>query len=151
VISLITLLQVVYYNLPPDTHLRFRRLLRPDDERYQERQRLLPLSPPLLPNGSEGSGKFGFGVPSTPLTPTLLGGVTLLGIFVGSIAAAIAVWVGKLQWLDWLYFASTVKLVITFVKYVPQIWLNIRLKSSEGFAIGAIILVSQGQSRQNAM
>ena len=141
-ISLATLLQVIYYNLLPDTRVRLRRILRPNDERQQERQRLLPLSPPLNPFEGGGTGKAGFGVPSSPLTPTILGASTLVGICVGTIVAAIAVWAGKFEWLDWLYFASTVKLVISFVKFVPQILLNIRLKSSEGFAIGAIILVS---------
>lgn len=141
-ISLITLLQVVYYNLPPDTHHRLRKLLRPKDERIQERQRLLPLSPPLHATSVQSTSRTGFGVPATPLTPTMLGSTTLGGIVIGTFAAAIAVWTGKMEWLDWLYFASAVKLVISFVKFVPQMWLNIRLQSAEGFAIGAILLVS---------
>lgn len=143
-ISLFTVVQVVYYNLPPDTHLRLRKLLRPGDERLRERERLLPLSPPLHAiGGIDGNGKMGLGVPSSPLTPTILGVVMLTGIGISTvIATGMLIWGKNLVWLDWLYFLSSVKLAISTVKWVPQVWLNARLKSGEGFAIGGILCVS---------
>nr|XP_019046176.1 hypothetical protein I302_04916 [Kwoniella bestiolae CBS 10118]OCF25106.1 hypothetical protein I302_04916 [Kwoniella bestiolae CBS 10118] len=53
--------------------------------------------------------------------------------------SALLVWSGKYQFLDWLYLDSSIKLIISAVKYVPQVVLNWKLRSVEGFAIGQII------------
>ncbi|KAK4875728.1 hypothetical protein RN001_012150 [Aquatica leii] len=45
-----------------------------------------------------------------------------------------------IYWLDFLYFCSYVKLLITLLKYVPQAVLNYRRKSTEGWSIGGVFL-----------
>ncbi|KAJ3224269.1 hypothetical protein HK099_008660 [Clydaea vesicula] len=42
--------------------------------------------------------------------------------------------------LDLIYYLSYVKIVISLIKYVPQAVLNYRLKSTEGWSIGNIML-----------
>eukprot|EP00731_Ephydatia_muelleri_P018975 Em0011g1015a len=46
----------------------------------------------------------------------------------------------KLQWLEFLYFLSYVKLAVTLVKYIPQAYLNFKRKSTEGWSIGNVLL-----------
>lgn len=43
-------------------------------------------------------------------------------------------------WIDVIYAVSYVKLVITLVKYMPQVLTNHRNRSTEGWAIGQILL-----------
>ena len=43
-----------------------------------------------------------------------------------------------------IYAISYVKLVITIVKYIPQVWLNYKNKSTVGWAIGQILLDFSG-------
>ncbi|KAH8354407.1 hypothetical protein KR084_010378, partial [Drosophila pseudotakahashii] len=45
-----------------------------------------------------------------------------------------------IHWLDFLYYASYVKLTITIIKYVPQALMNYRRKSTAGWSIGNILL-----------
>ncbi|XP_019696408.1 cystinosin homolog isoform X2 [Harpegnathos saltator] len=45
-----------------------------------------------------------------------------------------------IQWLDFLYYCSYVKLSITLIKYVPQAFYNYRRKSTVGWSIGNIFL-----------
>ncbi|KAL7461793.1 hypothetical protein ACHAXS_002198 [Conticribra weissflogii] len=47
---------------------------------------------------------------------------------------------GDWQWIDYLYFLSFVKVGITIVKYIPQVLLNYRRKSTSGWQIWNIIL-----------
>lgn len=47
---------------------------------------------------------------------------------------------GKLDWLDFLYVFSYIKLAVTLVKYVPQAWMNCRRRSTEGWSIGNVLL-----------
>ena len=80
-----------------------------------------------------------------PLDPVIPSKPTQLGIYVlaiGAFVSAIMVWARKIQLLDWLYVMSSYKLVISLIKYIPQVILNWRLRSVEGFAIGNIVLVS---------
>jgi len=97
----------------------------------EERNQLLPAGNPV--------DKAIAVEPTTPSIPCL---VAIGGITAGGVIAGLLVWAGKLEWLDWLYFASTMKLFISVVKYLPQVFLNWRLRSVEGFAIGQILLVS---------
>ena len=41
---------------------------------------------------------------------------------------------------DKVYIISYVKLVVTFVKYIPQAWLNYKRKSTRGWSITQILL-----------
>ncbi|CAM9382867.1 unnamed protein product [Discosporangium mesarthrocarpum] len=68
-------------------------------------------------------------------------------------AYALAVWVelasgagggeehtGFLTWLDYLYFLSYIKVGISVIKYIPQVALNIRRRSTVGWNIWNVIL-----------
>ena len=45
-----------------------------------------------------------------------------------------------LNWLDFCYALSSVKIMITFLKYVPQVILNFQRKSTQGWIIWMIVL-----------
>ncbi|XP_011495491.1 PREDICTED: cystinosin homolog isoform X2 [Ceratosolen solmsi marchali] len=45
-----------------------------------------------------------------------------------------------IQWLDFLYYCSYVKLAITLIKYVPQAFYNYKRQSTVGWSIGNIFL-----------
>ncbi|XP_028162345.1 cystinosin homolog isoform X3 [Ostrinia furnacalis] len=47
---------------------------------------------------------------------------------------------GILEWLDFLYYCSYIKLSITLIKYVPQAYMNYKRKSTVGWSIGNIFL-----------
>lgn len=47
-------------------------------------------------------------------------------------------------WLTCIYVLSYVKLVITVVKYIPQVWINYKSKSTEGFSIEGVWLDFSG-------
>ena len=76
--------------------------------------------------------------PTRPSVPCI---VAIAGIFVASLVSAVFVWTDKSEWLDWLYAVSSIKLFISVVKFVPQVFLNWRLRSVEGFAIATILCV----------
>ncbi|CAJ1945598.1 unnamed protein product [Cylindrotheca closterium] len=44
------------------------------------------------------------------------------------------------NWLDYLYLLSTVKIMISLIKYIPQVILNYQRKSTAGWSIWNIIL-----------
>ncbi|KAL0119874.1 hypothetical protein PUN28_007952 [Cardiocondyla obscurior] len=48
--------------------------------------------------------------------------------------------VKTIQWLDFLYYCSYVKLSITLIKYIPQAFYNYRRKSTVGWSIENILL-----------
>ncbi|CAF1276656.1 unnamed protein product [Adineta steineri] len=48
--------------------------------------------------------------------------------------------VGRMDLLLLIYFYSYVKLIISCIKYVPQVVMNYRRKSTEGWSIGNIVL-----------
>ena len=52
--------------------------------------------------------------------------------------------VGRINLLLLIYFYSYVKLFISCIKYVPQVWMNYRRKSTEGWSIGNILLDFSG-------
>jgi len=58
----------------------------------------------------------------------------------------IACWGGgdQWQWIDYLYFLSFVKVGVSFVKYIPQVALNYRRKSTSGWQIWNILLDFSG-------
>ncbi|RXK40114.1 hypothetical protein M231_02571 [Tremella mesenterica] len=71
--------------------------------------------------------------------PSIIARTAIILIFVSAFLTGCMVWIGKLEFLDWLYWISTIKLIISTLKYIPQVILNWKVKSVEGFAIGAII------------
>ncbi|KAK8864284.1 hypothetical protein IAR55_001530 [Kwoniella newhampshirensis] len=76
--------------------------------------------------------------PRSPIRPSILTDLALSALIVSSVGTGVLVWVGKTQFLDWLYFVSTLKLVISAIKYVPQVFLNHKLRGMEGFAVGVV-------------
>lgn len=79
--------------------------------------------------------------PSVPLQ------FALVAVVVSALASGGLVWAGKAEWLDWLYFVSALKLLISIVKYMPQVILNYKLKSAEGLAISVMLLVRASHPR----
>lgn len=52
----------------------------------------------------------------------------------------------SLAWLDYLYVLSYIKILITIIKYLPQVLLNYRRKSTYGWSIWQILLDFTGGS-----
>ncbi|XP_078054181.1 cystinosin [Mustelus asterias] len=52
----------------------------------------------------------------------------------------------KITWLQYLYYFSYIKLVITLIKYIPQAYMNYRRKSTVGWSIGNVLLDFTGGS-----
>ncbi|KAL4710552.1 hypothetical protein ACJJTC_008954 [Scirpophaga incertulas] len=70
-----------------------------------------------------------------------IAGRGILGVFTGVVVVTCGLAVaGVLEWLDFLYYCSYVKLTITLIKYVPQAYMNYKRKSTEGWSIGNICL-----------
>ncbi|KAF5303847.1 hypothetical protein FQR65_LT08104 [Abscondita terminalis] len=46
--------------------------------------------------------------------------------------------------LDFLYYCSYIKLVITILKYIPQAYMNYKRKSTDGWSIGVVFLDLNG-------
>jgi len=72
--------------------------------------------------------------------------ITILALTCISFGCLIATNVGPWNLLDFLYFLSYVKVGITAVKYIPQVMLNFRRKSTAGWAIWNILLDFTGGS-----
>jgi len=66
--------------------------------------------------------------------------LAFLGIAVMAILSVAKV----LEWIYFLYALSMVKLAITLIKYIPQVWLNFRRKSTIGWSIGNVLLDFSG-------
>lgn len=98
---------------------------------------------PLIEGRSGVSSIVDMAVSTSTIKPSLPFQILLVGITISSVVAGALVWIGKAEFLDWLYFVSTLKLVITTVKYLPQVLLNYRLKSTEGLSMSVFLLVSQ--------
>ncbi|WVQ67791.1 uncharacterized protein L199_005996 [Kwoniella botswanensis] len=99
---------------------------------------------PLLPhqhhNGNDDNRTKGDSLVSVePTKPSVPCQIALAALFAAAGISAVLVWLGKYQLLDWLYLVSSIKLIISTVKYIPQVVLNWKLRSVEGFAIGQII------------
>jgi len=74
--------------------------------------------------------------------------IILSSIGLASIAViAIITATGKVRYFNWLwflYYLSLVKLVISFIKYCPQVYLNFRRKSTVGWNIVNVLLDFSG-------
>ena len=64
--------------------------------------------------------------------------VGLVAVFV--VVTVIPAALGTIEWLDYLYYFSYIKLGSTLIKYIPQAFMNYRRKSTEGWSIGNILL-----------
>jgi cystinosin len=76
----------------------------------------------------------------------------VLGIVFGSIISvigvAVFVWIhgdspdqneSDWAWIDVIYIFGYIKLIATFVKYIPQAWINFKRKSTKGWSIDQIL------------
>ncbi|KAI3430823.1 hypothetical protein D9Q98_009234 [Chlorella vulgaris] len=45
-----------------------------------------------------------------------------------------------LSWLSFLYFLSYIKLAVSLVKYIPQVWLNYKRQSTDGWNVYNVML-----------
>ncbi|EDV26846.1 uncharacterized protein TRIADDRAFT_54169 [Trichoplax adhaerens] len=69
-------------------------------------------------------------------TGTILVSGSTIFIFVSLILAI----VGKISWLNFFYYLSYVKLGVNVVKNVPQVYLNYKRQSTEGWSITGVLL-----------
>jgi hypothetical protein len=93
---------------------------------------------PLLPEREDPD----FAITSQPTTPSLVFKLLMAVAWVAAIGGGAFTIIGNFEFLDWLYLISTIKLVISIIKFVPQVLLNWRLQSSEGFSVAMPVLVS---------
>lgn len=145
ILSFLALVQVVYYaykNRPRGSRSSLESRQTADNGSSDgERE-------PLLAGQSiEGAkSKLDIAISSSTIVPSIPAQIGLVAIVVATLVSSGLVWGGKAQFLDWLYFVSTLKLVLTSIKYIPQVLLNYRLKNVEGFSIWVMILVSLSAS-----
>ncbi|XP_071759601.1 cystinosin [Centroberyx gerrardi] len=69
--------------------------------------------------------------------------VAMVLLLIGWTFALVSLFVAvanKITWLDYLYYFSYIKLAVTLVKYVPQVYMNYRRQSTEGWSIGNVLL-----------
>ncbi|XP_045525167.1 cystinosin homolog isoform X2 [Pieris brassicae] len=65
----------------------------------------------------------------------------ILTVFVGVVIVTASLAAASiLEWLDFLYYCSYIKLSITLIKYIPQAYMNYKRKSTVGWSIGNIFL-----------
>jgi len=76
-----------------------------------------------------------------PMTKRLL-----IAISLSFITFATLVYRGayNLEFLDFLYFLSSIKLTLTIVKYIPQVLMNYRRKSTDGWNVWNVLLDFSG-------
>jgi len=75
---------------------------------------------------------------------SLFAKLLIAGFLTTLVVAAIAIFIagnsGFLSWLNWLYLASYIKVGISLVKYLPQLIMNYKRKSTVGWSIINILL-----------
>jgi cystinosin len=72
---------------------------------------------------------------------------TILFVVTGNLGLVLTeIHTAKFNWLDFLYFLSYIKVGITLVKYMPQVWLNFQRKTTVGWNIWNVLLDFTGGS-----
>ncbi|OWZ60210.1 cystinosin [Cryptococcus neoformans c45] len=134
IVSTITLAQVFWYGY-------LRQLLSRQDPSAQSSDETSPLISDSIPNSAAGDDSDSSNpvIFHSPIRPSPVAQLFLGGIVISPFAYAIFVWTGKAQFLDWLYLVGNIKVVVSAVKYIPQVVLNHRMRAVNGFAIGVII------------
>ncbi|CAO3637051.1 unnamed protein product [Cunninghamella echinulata] len=64
----------------------------------------------------------------------------LSGSIITILVSIVLISTSHYQWIDLLYLLSYIKLLISFIKYLPQMWLNYKRKSTVGWSIHNILL-----------
>ena len=74
----------------------------------------------------------------------LFGPTRFFLVFCGLLCSVYGILVAKgykgLQWIDYLYMLSSIKLTITIIKYIPQVLLNYQRKSTDGWNVWNVLL-----------
>jgi len=65
-------------------------------------------------------------------------------IAISTVIGSFLSWFSVVAWLDFLYYLSYLKLLLTILKYVPQAYLNYSRKSTVGWSIFNVILDFSG-------
>jgi len=76
------------------------------------------------------------------LLPSKVIGKSMIGILAACFVYSLMILanIGQTNWLDYLYMLSAIKIIVTLMKYVPQILLNHRRKSTEGWSVWQVLL-----------
>lgn len=69
--------------------------------------------------------------------------------FIGAVLMISAIYYGNAAWIDLLYYTSSIKLIVDFIKYLPQVWLNFKRQSAQGLSLQYICLVIVLTYRRN--
>jgi cystinosin len=80
--------------------------------------------------------------PSSPSTSFSRG--FIIASFCGLVMVFIQIYLGNLLRLDLLYYLSSVKMMISVIKYVPQVVFNYKRKGTYGWSIENILLDLSG-------
>ncbi|GAA5808817.1 hypothetical protein MFLAVUS_002214 [Mucor flavus] len=64
----------------------------------------------------------------------------------GAVLVVSTIHYGGAIWLDFMYYLSSVKLIVSFIKYLPQVWINYKRKSTQGWSVQYIIWYDQDLS-----
>ncbi|KAG1466972.1 hypothetical protein G6F46_000361 [Rhizopus delemar] len=64
--------------------------------------------------------------------------------FIGAVLMISAIYYGNAAWIDLLYYTSSIKLIVDFIKYLPQVWLNFKRQSAQGLSLQYICLDLSG-------
>jgi cystinosin len=85
---------------------------------------------------------YGGGVKALPLSKPIASVIVV--ILTICIVYPVLLWMThdakKFNWLDFLYMLSYIKIAISLIKYIPQVGLNIRRRSTVGWSIWNILL-----------
>ncbi|GAA5794939.1 hypothetical protein HPULCUR_000288 [Helicostylum pulchrum] len=57
----------------------------------------------------------------------------------GAVLVVSTIHYGGAIWLDFMYYLSSIKLIVSFIKYLPQVWVNYKRKSTQGWSVQYII------------
>ncbi|XP_031350330.1 cystinosin homolog isoform X2 [Photinus pyralis] len=71
---------------------------------------------------------------------SITGAVILIAMGIAYFTSLLLVYFDNIHWIDFLYFCSYIKLLITLLKYIPQAYLNYKRKSTDGWSIGGVFL-----------
>ncbi|KAI9358415.1 PQ loop repeat-domain-containing protein [Pilaira anomala] len=74
----------------------------------------------------------------------------ILSAFIGAVGLFFYIFAGHAMWIDLMYYLSYVKLIISLIKYIPQVWINFYRKSTVGWSIHNILLDCTGGVLSNA-
>ncbi|KAI9096934.1 PQ loop repeat-domain-containing protein [Phlyctochytrium arcticum] len=64
----------------------------------------------------------------------------LVASFAAAVMTGVSAVRGGISLKDWIYYLSYIKIGVSIVKYLPQVWLNYRRRSTEGWSMGVIML-----------